>query len=179
MTLPAARSLVISSLCALGLAAFAVPAHAQEVPDLPSRAEPATEPDLPPPSAKLNLALTGVAITGAWYGAALATSFIWQNGKWAPDVRIPVAGPWLAMRHLECGSGEPNCGTALVIVRGVLAGLDGVGQAGGLLVALESLFLPTRAPTRALVPRASKHAWVRPVPFLEGDAIGLGIVGEM
>jgi hypothetical protein len=170
---------VISCLCALALAAVASPAHAEEPTDLPSPAEPAPGPDLPPPSARLNLALTGVAMTGGFYGAALASSFIWSNGKWAPDVRIPVAGPWLALRHLECGSGELNCGTALVIVRGVLAGLDGVGQAGGLLVALESLFLPTRAATHAHAPRTTKHAWVRPVPFLDGDSVGLGIVGEM
>jgi hypothetical protein len=159
---------------------LALPALAQEAPEPPSRAAPAREPDLPSPAAKVNLALTGVAITGAWYAGALGASFAWQNGPWAPSMRIPVVGPWLAMPHFGCGDGELNCGTALVVVRGILAGMDGIGQAGGLFIALESLFLPTRAPQRARAPRSTKHAWVRPVPFVAGrDGVGLGIVGEM
>jgi hypothetical protein len=179
MTRRALRLLFVSGVLALGQL-FTGLASAQEAPEPLSRAEPAREPDLPPPSAKLNLALTGVAITGAWYAGALGASFAWQHGPWREELRIPIAGPWLAMPHFGCGDGEPNCGTALVVIRGILAGMDGVGQAGGLLVALESLFLPTRAPAREATPRATKHAWVRPVPFVAGrDGVGLGIVGEM
>jgi hypothetical protein len=58
--------------------------------------------------------------------------------------------------------------------------LDGVGQVGGLAVALESLFLPTRKSDAARAAHAKKHAWVRPVPLLSGrDMIGLGVVGEL
>ena len=167
----------------LGLLAGALarPASAQEAPEGPTRTtRPAAEPDLPAPSTRLNLALTGVGITAAWYGAALGSSLVWHNGPWAPDMRIPIAGPWMAMPHFGCGHEEPNCGTALIVVRGILAGLDGVGQVGGLAVALESLFLPVRHSEQARPAHATKHAWVRPVPFIDGrDTIGLGIVGEL
>lgn len=134
--------------------------------------------DLPAPSVRYNLALTGVGITAGWYGAAVAASFMWPNGAWVSDVRIPIAGPWMAMPHFKCGPGEPNCGTALVIVRGVLAGMDGIGQVGGLAIALESLFLPVRKSNQARSVH-TQHAWVRPVPILSGDTIGLGLVGAL
>jgi hypothetical protein len=179
MTPRAIRLVLMSSLVALGQLA-AVAASAQEAPEPATRPAPAREPDLPPPSAKLNLALTGVAITGAWYAGALGASFAWQNGHWRDELRIPVVGPWLAMPHFGCGDGEPNCGTALVVIRGILASMDGVGQAGGLFIALESLFMPTRAAASGRAPQKTKQAWVRPVPFIAGrDGVGLGVVGEM
>lgn len=145
--------------------------------ELPA-AGPAKKPDLPSPATRWNLALTGVGVTAGFYGAALGASLIWQNGPWAPEMRIPFAGPWMAMSDFKCGSVEPNCGTALVVVRYVLASIDGIGQAGGVLIALESLFLPVQSAARAKAPALPKHARVRPVPFVAGrDAIGLGVVG--
>jgi hypothetical protein len=134
--------------------------------------------DLPPPSTRYNLALTGVGITAGWYGAAVAASFIWPNGAWVSDIRIPIAGPWMAMPHFKCGHGEPSCGVPLEIARGVLAGLDGIGQVGGLAIALEALFLPVRKSNQARRVE-TQHAWVRPVPILSGDTIGLGVVGAL
>jgi hypothetical protein len=180
MTLRTAQLVAFST--ALGAAlAYASPAAAQDdMEPAPTEATPAPKPpDLPPPSARWSVAGTGLGIAAGWYGAALTASLIWSNGAWAPDMRIPVVGPWLAMNDFKCGAGEANCGTPLVVVRGILAGLDGVGQVGGLAIALESLFLPVRRSdhARRLEPR---HAWVRPVPFLVGkDTIGLGIVGEL
>lgn len=148
--------------------------------ELPTQPKPAPKPDLPPPSTRLNLALTGVGITAGFYGGALASSLIWNKGPWAEEIRIPIVGPWMAMPYFKCGDAEPNCGTALVIVRGVLAGIDGIGQAGGLFVALESLFLPVRSKQSARPAPRSTHARLRPVPFFAGrDGIGLGIVGEL
>ncbi|HEX5101005.1 MAG TPA: hypothetical protein VFV94_15955 [Polyangiaceae bacterium] len=168
----------------LTLLALAAPRVAQaeeplaDADEPPARAKPATEPDLPPPSTRLNLALTGVGVTAGFYGAALGSSLIWHTGPWADEVRIPIVGPWMAMPYFKCGS-EPNCGTALVIVRGVLAGIDAIGQAGGVLIALESLFVPTASAKRAAVRRPA-HARVRPVPFVAGrDGFGLGIAGEL
>lgn len=165
--------------------AIAVPSPAsaeepeQEEVERPSKPALAMPPeDLPPPSARYNVALTGVGIAAGWYGAAVAASFMWPNGAWVSDIRIPVAGPWMAMPHFKCGPGEPNCGTALVIVRGVLAGMDGIGQVGGLAIALESLFLPVRKSNQARSTQ-TQHAWVRPVPILSGDTIGLGVVGTL
>jgi hypothetical protein len=86
----------------------------------------------------------------------------------------------MAIPSFKCGSTEPNCGTALVIVRGVLAGIDAIGQTGGVFIALESLFVPTASAKRAALKRGPAHARVRPVPFVAGrDGFGLGIVGEL
>jgi hypothetical protein len=170
----------------LGAAMFtAVAIHpsravAEEPVETPPRTESAPKPDLPPPSTRLNLALTGVGMTAGFYGAALGASLLWNNGAWAPAMRIPIAGPWMAMPDLKCGTNELNCNTALVVVRVVLAGIDGVGQAGGVLVALESLFLPVQSQARAKRASAPQHARVRPVPFVAGrDTIGIGVVGEL
>lgn len=147
---------------------------ASELPPL----QPTKKPDLPTPATRWNLALTGVGVTAGFYGAALGASLIWNKGPWAPEMRVPFAGPWMAMSQFKCGTNEPNCGTALEVVRYVLAGIDGVGQAGGVLIALESLFLPVQSAARAKLPATPKHAVVRPVPFVAGrDAIGLGVVG--
>jgi len=163
-----------------GLATQASRAAAEEPEETPSRSEPAPKPDLPAPATRLNLALTGVGMTAGFYGAALGASLIWNNGAWAPAMRVPIVGPWMAMPDLKCGTNELNCNTALVVVRIVLAGIDGVGQAGGVLVALESLFLPVQSQTRAKRASAPQHARVRPVPFVAGrDTIGIGVVGEL
>jgi hypothetical protein len=159
-------------------AAAEEPSSSVEAPTEPGPALPAPKPDLPSPATRWNLALTGVGVTAGFYGAALGASLIWQRGPWAPEMRIPIVGPWMALPELKCGSGEPNCGTALVVVRGVLAGLDGIGQAGGIFIALESLFLPVQSAQRAKAPVAPQRAHVRPVPFVAGrDTIGLGVVG--
>jgi hypothetical protein len=173
------RCLALSG--ALAVLALARPASAQEDEpgEPPARALPAKKPDLPSPAARWNLVLTGVGVSAGFYAGALGASLIWHNGPWAPDMRIPIVGPWMAMPDLKCG-GEPNCGTALVVVRGILAGVDAVGQAGGLALALEGLFMPVRSAQRARVSPSRTHAWVRPVPFVAGrDGVGLGLVGQL
>lgn len=158
-------------------APMAAPEPTREPSELPPL-KPAKKPDLPTPATRWNLALTGVGVTAGFYGAALGASLLWNKGPWADEIRIPFAGPWMAMSDFKCGTNEPNCGTALVVVRGVLAGIDGIGQAGGVLIALESLFLPVQSAARAKASAAPKHAVVRPVPFVAGrDTIGLGVVG--
>jgi hypothetical protein len=181
MTLRCVRLTVLSAVFAAGALAYAAPAAAQEerAASTEDDSMPAPKPDLPPPSARWNLALTGLGITAAFYGAALVPSFGWQTGPWAPELRIPIVGPWLAMPDFKCGRHHYACGAPLVAVRGILAGLDGVGQIGGLAVALESVFLPVRRSDRAGRLEAP-HAWVRPVPFFAGkDTVGIGVVGEL
>ena len=181
MTLRAARLAALTGALATMALLHAAPAAAQNEGAPPSEedAVPAPKADLPPPSARWNVAVAGLGITAAWYGAALVPSFAWQTGPWAPKLRIPVVGPWMAMPDFKCGHHHYSCGVPLVTIRGILAGLDGVGQVGGLGIALESLFLPVRRSDRAGHLEAP-HAWVRPVPFFAGkDMIGVGLVGEL
>jgi len=181
MTSRSARLTALAAAFAAIALAYAAPASAQDERASPSEDEavPALKQDLPPPSARWNVAVTGLGITAAWYGAALVPSFAWQTGPWAPKLRIPIVGPWMALPEFKCGAHHYPCGAPLVAVRGILAGLDGVGQIGGLAIALESLFLPVRRSDHAGHLEAP-HAWVRPVPFFAGkDTIGVGFVGEL
>jgi hypothetical protein len=180
MTPKAVRMFALTSALVATLCVFARPAAAQED-DLESKAaptRPAPSQDLPPPSTRYSIAFTGLGITVAWYGAALGASYIWHDGPWAPELRIPFAGPWMAMPDFKC-NGEHPCGTPLVVARGILAGLDGIGQVGGIAIALESLFLPVQKSERALSRQAPKHAWVRPIPLLGRDSVGIGLVGQL
>jgi hypothetical protein len=154
-------------------------AIAQEsVAERPTPPGPAPEPDLPSPAAPVNLALTGAAITGVWYGAALGTSFLWSKADYARDLRIPIAGPFMALDDMNCSKAkDPNCTTLLIVMRVVAASIDGVGQATGLALALESLLMPTAAPRRTT--RETRRG-IRPIPFVAGrDGVGIGFAGEL
>ncbi|HEY4157754.1 MAG TPA: hypothetical protein VGM29_06635 [Polyangiaceae bacterium] len=104
--------------------------------------------ELPAPSARTNAVLVGSAVTAGWYGLALGSSFLWPDAVGAHDLRIPVAGPWMALSHTGCGH-VSDCSTVVVVLRAIATSLDAVGQAGGLAVIGEGLFLPTREPERA------------------------------
>lgn len=149
--------------------------------DQPAAPGPAPEPELPSRAAPVNLALTGAAITGAWYGAALGSSFIWSNGDYAKDLRIPIAGPWMALDNLSCPvSKDPNCTTLLIVMRYIAVGIDGVGQATGLALALESLLMPTAPPRSSTTRSARPPRGIRPIPFVAGrDGVGIGFTGEL
>ncbi|HTQ05981.1 MAG TPA: hypothetical protein VMI54_19100 [Polyangiaceae bacterium] len=180
MFLRAARLGLVSSALVAATLAYARPAAAEDDSE-PGRddAAPPPKPDLPPPSARWNVAITGFGVTAGWYAAAVIPSLAWRTGPWAPKLRIPIVGPWMAMPDYRCGgSHHYPCGVPLEIVRGVLSGLDGVGQVSGLAIALESLFIPVRRSDHAGHLEAP-HAWVRPVPLVTADTIGLGIVGEL
>lgn len=173
----------LSAVLALtfGACAWLSPATAAAQESIPQRAalpSPAPEPDLPSRAAPVNLALTGAAITGVWYGAALGTSFIWSQGDYARDLRIPIAGPFMALDDMNCPvSKDPNCTTLLIVMRVIAASIDGVGQATGLALALESLLMPTAAPRRST--RDTRRG-IRPIPFVAGrDAVGIGFAGEL
>jgi hypothetical protein len=138
----------------------------------------------PPPSTRYKLALVGVAVSAAWYGAAYGFSALWPDAPGAEDLRIPVAGPWMALGKTGCADDDPDCSTLIVVLRAVLTTIDGVGQAGGLAVAAESLFLPTA--TQSPAPRRRRRAKpiegtdsfeLRPAPVLTGRSLGLGVAG--
>lgn len=97
----------------------------------------------PQPSAQPNLILIGAAVTAGWYGIAVGTSYLWPDSDGAGSLRIPVAGPYMALAKTGCGSGEPNCDTVALIFRTVVTALSAIGQTGGVLAMAEGVFLTT------------------------------------
>ena len=144
------------------------------------------DPDaLPPPSARGSLLLLGAATTAAWYSLALGGGLIWPNSPGGDDLRIPVAGPWMALADTGCPDDNPKCAKWWVVVRAILIGIDGIGQAGGFAVMGEAAFMPTATPRsgqavrRLPRPHQSADLQVRPVPYVAGrNAVGFGVVGQ-
>lgn len=164
--------------CALGLGAPA--AHADE-PVPPTD----VDPDLYPPSGtQLPLAAVALGTTAVWYGAAVGFSYLWPDAPGADDLRIPVAGPWMALADTGCADDDPGCSMFTVVIRAILTTIDAVGQTGGVLVAAEAAFLPTQepaAPRRRARPRLRREQSLRltPAPMLTGrDGLGIGLSGQ-
>lgn len=151
-------------------------AHAEE-PTRDDRMDPGA---YPPDGTRGNLFLAGAVTTGVWYGAALSFSYLWPDAPGAKDLRIPIAGPWLALADTGCADRDPNCSTFMVVLRAILTTIDAVGQAGGVLVMAESAFLTTAAskPAAPSPSATSKRGSVRPAPVLTDSALGLGLVGS-
>src|SRR5688500_20381247 len=61
----------------------------------------------PPPSTRYKLALVGVGVSAVWYGTAYGFSALWPDAPGAEDLRIPVAGPWMALGETGCADGDP------------------------------------------------------------------------
>jgi len=131
----------------------------------------------PPPSTRGKLLFAGVATTAAWYGLALGSSYAWPDTVGANDLRIPVAGPWMALSHSGCGN-VSDCSTVIVVLRAIATTLDGIGQATGLGLAAEGLFLPTQEPNRKraeLKPNGGVQ-W-RPTFDAGKNTVGFGVLG--
>lgn len=134
------------------------------------------EPDYPPPSARTTHLVAGAAMTAAWYGGAVGFSYLWPDAPGASDLRIPIAGPWIALGDTGCAEDEPDCSVVIVVLRAALTIIDGVGQAGGLAIMSEGLFLPTREPKRGA--RTEPRFSVRPSTINAGrDGVGIGVTG--
>jgi hypothetical protein len=138
--------------------------------------------EYPPPSARWGLLAVGAGTSVAWYGGGLACSYLWPDAPGASDLRIPVAGPWMALADSGCADDDPDCSTLWVVTRAVLTALNGVGQIGGLAVVGEALFLPTASPRAALRRPSSEHASalrLRPLPMLTPrGGVGFGVLGQ-
>jgi hypothetical protein len=139
----------------------------------------------PPGSTRIKLALVGVGVSAAWYGAGYGFSELWPDAPGARDLRIPVAGPWMALADTGCADDDPDCSTIIVVLRAILTTMNGVGQAGGLAVAAEAMFLPTtsgsapprrRRRTKQVEP--SESFQLRPAPVLTGRTLGFGVSGS-
>ncbi|MFW5741432.1 MAG: hypothetical protein ACOC1F_13820 [Myxococcota bacterium] len=180
---------------ALGVAALTATStvHAQVVP--PPQYIPTDE--YPPPSVRWKLVLGGVATTASFYALAQPFSYAWPDAPGGRDLRIPVAGPWIAIANNGCPADDPDCSKLWVWTRGILTALDGMGQAGGLLIALEGIFVRTTdevpvtdAPEGAPPPRReapegprdeppARNLFIAPTPMGVGDSgVGLSISGS-
>jgi hypothetical protein len=157
----------------------------------------------PPEGTGLKLFLTGAAVTAGWYGAALGTSYLWTDSPGSRDLRIPVAGPVMALVDTGCGPKErPGCSKFQVVLRTIFTSLSAVGQVGGVLAMAESLFVPTMpanavrgadtgswqlgSPNRAAFSPNSGGDVMRdgasaltPVPVVfDNNGVGFGLVGQ-
>jgi hypothetical protein len=158
---------------------FAPSAHADE----PVAPEVDTNPStLPPPAARPNLLLVGAAFTVGWYGVAVGTSYLWDKSDSASALRIPVAGPYMALAKTGCSSNESSCNTFTVFIRTVLTSLSLVGQTGGILAMLEGAFVRTGAgasikerPARVKPP--TRHVAVVPTS-VSATGAGVAVFGE-
>src|SRR5260221_9940241 len=152
-------------------------AHADEPAAPEADTNPATR---PPPAARVNLVLVGAAVAVGWYGAAVGTSYLWTRSDAAPSLRIPIAGPYMALAKSGCSGREPDCTTLTVVLRTLLTTLSLVGQTGGLLAALDGAFVPTRAASPDVRPRArARAAHVAVLPTSVGaSGAGLAVIGD-
>jgi hypothetical protein len=160
----------------LPFALSATPARAEE----PGAATPAPAPtnDLPPPSARSAAIVAGAATTVVSYGLALGASFLVDEAdlRGSKDLRIPLAGPWMALSKTGCPTSSPDCSKVTLVLGAILQVFDGVAQAGGLGIIGEGLFLNTSSARPAA--RKAEGPTVRAVPFnFEKDGVGLGVVG--
>jgi hypothetical protein len=120
------------------------------------------------------LLIAGGVTVASWYALALGSSYIWPDTVGAKDLRIPVAGPWMSFAHSGCGR-VASCSEVIVVIRAIATALDGVGQATGLAIAGEGLFLPTQEPKR--VPAESARFELHPSFDAGKNTVGFGVLG--
>lgn len=134
--------------------------------------------DLPPPGARSAAIVAGAATTAISYGLALGASFLISEDdlRGSKDLRVPIAGPWMALGKTGCPASSPDCSKVPLVLGAILQVFDGVAQAGGLGILAEGLFLNTSSAPPA--PRKAEGPSVHAVPFnFEKGGVGLGVVG--
>lgn len=129
----------------------------------------------PPSSVRPKLIVGGIAITGVAYAASILASEATLTTPGSPELKIPVAGPWIALGLNACPPEDPGC-DAFVYLRAGLLVLDGLLQAGGLAVIAEGIFMKTEAAPAAPAKPLASFTW-QPAPFVTPRSAGLGIVG--
>ena len=158
------------------------PATPTQAPTTPAPAPPAA--DLPPPGARVTHIVAGAATTAVAYGLAVGASYLFDESdlRGSKDLRIPIAGPWMALSKTGCPTSSPDCSTIPLVIGAILNVFDGVVQAGGLGIIAEGLFLNTSsgrpAPRKAQLRRDATGPTLRAVPLnFEKGGVGLGVVG--
>jgi hypothetical protein len=176
------------------------PADPADTPAVPA-ATPAVTPsaevepseEYPPPSTRWKVAGVGLAAAAVFYGAGFGMSYAYPDVPGMKDLRTPVIGPWQGIANNGCVEGE-DCSKVLVVVRSILMALDGVAQAGSLVVVLEGLFMPTQevsaapanetprtpsapAPAKPTPGSGDKNLFFVPMPMTVGTrGVGVGVV---
>ena len=130
----------------------------------------------PAPSARRNLLIAGGVTVASWYALALGSSYLWPDTVGAKDLRIPVAGPWLAFAHSGCGP-VASCSKVIVVIRAIATALDGIGQASGVAFVGEGLFLPTQEPKRVPAEALQQHFELHPTFDAGKNTVGFGVLG--
>src|SRR5690606_7183928 len=92
---------LLRAICASALAVGILPseAFAQPTEPVPLVDLERDEPSYPPPGTQYKLAVAGLLTTGVFYGAAAGMSYAYPDAPGAKDLRIPVAGPWMAIAN--------------------------------------------------------------------------------
>src|SRR3712207_4722024 len=123
----------LASLVALGLMLASTPCFAQE--DAP---EP---PRYPPSSVRPKIIIGGLGLFGLTYGAGLLVSTLDPNQPGIAQFRYPVVGPWMAIPENKCVEfGSTDC-TPELVARGVIYGIAGLAQIGGLALVTQALVM--------------------------------------
>ena len=139
--------------------------------------------ELPPPESRWKTVGLGLGFSGLWYAGAWGIrEGFWSESPGAKDLRYPFVGPWMDLYKTGCPSNDTNCGKFGLVVRTVLVVIDGVGQVGGLAVALDGLFTPTAsrpaAPGPASRVSSAPQLSLVPVPWTAPGGGGLSFVGQ-
>lgn len=160
------------------VAAVPAPADAGGPPPVLESAPSVTLDEYPPPKARTNLVLAGAATTAVWYGLALGSSLAWPDTVGANDLRIPVAGPWMALSHSGCGN-VSDCSQVIVVIRAIATTIDAIGQASGLAIAAEGLFLPTQEPKHQRAEEKHPETGFEWHPTFDAgkNTVGFGVLG--
>jgi hypothetical protein len=162
------RGLTSAAALAL-LLGSATPARAQEA---PAEEEP-TVLRYPPTSVRYSLVGAGVVMFGVPYGLSIMSAAVWPGTPGSTWLYGPVIGPWAALAQSGCSEDDPECDTAIVVVRGVLYVLDGFAQIGGLGLLGEGIFMTTEAEDEAPAPKTS----IVVAPVASPEMSGVGVLG--
>lgn len=155
----------VTSLVALGLMLASTPSFAQE--DAP---EP---PRYPPSSVRPKIIIGGLGLFALSYGTGFLVSALDPDQPGIAKFRYPVVGPWMAITENKCVEyGSTDC-TPELVGRGVIYGIAGLAQIGGLALVTQALVMTTQAPA----PKVDA-AFVTPIPIVSPTMVGLGFAGR-
>jgi hypothetical protein len=82
----------------------------------------------------------------------------------------------MALSHSGCGN-VSDCSKVIVVVRAIATAIDAIGQASGIAIAAEGLFLPTREPKRERAElKLNGFEW-HPAFDAGKNSVGFGVLG--